>query len=145
VLFNFFVHAIVPGCRHCFLAISSLGTLSVIISLRYRIFLPVCLSFCEGLCSAAFLFGCSLRNFLSGWGYKTRFDFSDCAPGEYCWCCPDFDVFLCLVKFWQRHATVLLSLLLACSFPVFACVYSYVCSGKVTFLYVCVCVCVCFY
>ena len=48
---------------------------------------------------------------LSAWGSETCFTFSDCGP-ESCWCCSDFDVFCdWLIKFWQRHATVLLSLL----------------------------------
>ena len=49
--------------------------------------------------------------FPSVWGSQTCFTFNDCGPGS-CWCCPDFGVFCdWLIKFWQRHATVLLSLL----------------------------------
>jgi hypothetical protein len=57
---------------------------------------------------------------LSAWGSKTCFIFDDCNLGSWR-CCPEFGV-VCdwLIEFWQRHATVLLSLLRAWSHLVFA-------------------------
>ena len=59
--FTFFVNELVPRCWYCFPTTSSLATLSVVISRRYRIFLPACVTVCEGLCSVTVLFGCPLK------------------------------------------------------------------------------------
>jgi hypothetical protein len=76
------------------------------------------------------------------WDTETFFEFSNCSPGLL----PVLLglVFLCvwLSKFWQRHASVLLS---CCEFGTFlsslVCKVN-VCDGKVP-IRVCVCVCVC--
>jgi hypothetical protein len=77
-----------------FSAIFSLSTLSVVISLRYRIF-SSCLPFTFGwtLCSVTVLFGCSSKFFFRLSVLKKCFGFSDFEQGS-CWCCPDFGVFM---------------------------------------------------
>ena len=120
-----------------FSSYSSLATLSVVISLRY------CLPFSVRAtrCSAAVLFGGSSK-FLQLAALKLV-SVSVTVRRGFCWCFPDFGVFV-FIKFWQRHATVwVYSELGTClSLHVYK---ANVCSGKITLLHVCVCVCVCFY
>jgi hypothetical protein len=77
----------------------------------------------------------------SAWSSETHFGFSECSPGFLHGAGRTVVFFcVCFVNFWQRHATVLFSLLWAWSLLVF--VYrANVCSCKA-----CVCLCVlCFY
>ena len=79
---------------------------------------------------------------LAACGSKTRFGFSDGAPGILL----VFPGLQCLcvwfIKFWQRRAAVwVYSELGACLSLHMG--KANVCSGKITLLHVCVCVCVC--
>jgi hypothetical protein len=135
---NVFIR-IVPCWRHCFPATSSLVKFSVVTSLGRRCFLPACLSLWEAFCVWPPSFSVVFEIFLLAWGSRTCFGVRDWAPGVLLMLprlrC--FDVLF--IKFWQRHATVLLSFLWAWSLPVLFMYNLNVCSGNVTLLYVCVC------
>jgi hypothetical protein len=75
-------------------------------------------------------------------GSKTRFGFSDSAPGVLLVFPGLHCLYVWFIKFWQRHAAVwVYSELGAClSLHVY---WANVCSGKITLLHVYVCVCVC--
>jgi hypothetical protein len=115
--------------RHWIPAIFSLATLSVVISLRYRIFLPACPPprLWGGLCSAIVHRPVRLffEIFLSAWGSKHVS--ASVRASEVLLVLPEIRCFVCvcvwLINFWQNCATDLLSLLWPWSLSVFACVH----------------------
>jgi hypothetical protein len=98
----------VPCNRLFFPTIYSLATLSVVISLRYRLVTSYLPSTVGGTPHSAASSSVVLEIFLLVWGSKICFGFSGFAlelllvlSGLRCFC----------VKFWQRHEAFLLSLL----------------------------------
>ena len=72
---------IVPCCPHRVPVVSSLATFTVVISLDHRFILPACLTIWDARCFWSPPFSVVSEIFLSAWGSKTRFGFSDFAPG----------------------------------------------------------------
>jgi hypothetical protein len=125
----------VLGCRHRVPAIFSLATLSVVISLRYRIFLPACLPRWVGLCSATVYCQVLLIFEIFSFGFSdTALEVLLVLPGIRC-------LFVCvsvrLIKFWQHYATDVLSLLWPWSLSAFV-HKANVWSCKATLFHVCV-------
>jgi hypothetical protein len=76
-----------------FLPVFSLATSNVVISMRYRIFLPACPALQEELYSAAALFG-FYSKFSFRLGVLKFVSVSVTLRWGSCWCCPDFGVFV---------------------------------------------------
>lgn len=72
---------IVPCCPHCVPDVSSLATFTVVISLDQQFVLPSGLSLWDAHCFWSPPCSVVSEIFLSAWGSKTCFGFSDFAPG----------------------------------------------------------------